>query len=365
LVAEEVLYLKLRTRNLAIALVLLVVGILGAVMASNSTNNLASAATTCGINGCVSTPPLSSTTTTSYSSTSTSTTQVTNTTTTSTSISSSTTTTTATTTSTFFSYTSTISTTLTTTSYSTSYTHTQTSLNTAYLTFSTTETSSSVYTNVVSQKGIATTCPIAYVTNGNGLEPYAQFLRGFRDNKIQNTTAGRVFLTAFNSWYYSWAPTLANSAATNPLVYRVVEAGVVPLIGILYASYASYALVAPLSPEGAALTAGVVAASLIGLVYVAPTTYLTSRLLRRHLRFKVAPRTLTPTAAWLTASAIILAIAYATSSGVAMAFGTVNLVLSALSASTLAGISALVNIQPPTLNYARIALMLQRFTETR
>lgn len=353
--------MKLKTRDLAVALVLMV-GLLGAVMATNSASSLAVA--TCGISGCVSTPPLSSSTTYDYTGTSVFTLTSTST-TESTSFSSSTTSTTVTSTTTSWSYTSTISTTITTTSFSTTYTGTQSSLNTAVYTVPTTTTTYSTWTALQTVSGVgASNCPIATVTNGNRLQPYAQFLRNFRDNQIENTTAGRVFLTAFNSWYYSWAPAVAYSAATSPVVYRVVQAGVVPLLGILYASYYSYTLVAPLSPEAAAIMAGVVAASLIGLAYVAPVAYLTSRLLRRHMRFNLSTRTLTPTAVWLTASVITLVAAYATASGTVLAIGVVNLVLSALSAGTLAGARLFTQIGLPTINPATIPLLLRRYKTT-
>lgn len=354
--------IKLKTRDLAVALVLMV-GLLAAVMATNAPSNIAVATQTCGINGCVSTPFLSSST--SYSYTGTSVFSLTSTSTTvSTSLSTSTTSTTATTTSTFWSYTSTISTTITTTSYSTIYTNTQSSVNTFVSTIPTTTTSYSAYTNIVTQKGVSNSCPVSYVTNGNRLQPYAQFLRNFRDNQIQNTTAGRTFLTTFNAWYYSWAPALAYSAATSPWVYRAVQAGVVPLLGILYASYYSYNLVAPLSPEVAAMTAGVVAASLIGLAYVAPVAYLVTRLLRRRIRLNLSTRSLAPTTLWLTGSIFLLVAAYATNSTTALAFGTVNLALSALSAGSLAGTKVLTEIHVPLANPATLSLLIRRYTKT-
>lgn len=342
---------------------MLMVGLLAAVMATNAPANLAVATQTCGINGCVSTPSLSSSTTYDY--TGTSTFSITSTSTTlSTSISSSTTTTTATTTSTSWSYTSTISTTLTTTSVSTIYTNTQSSVNTFVSTIPTTTTSYSAYTNIVTQKGVSTSCPVSYVTNGNRLQPYAQFLRSFRDNQIENTTAGRTFLTTFNAWYYSWAPALAYSAATSPWMYKAVQAGVVPLLGILYASYYSYTLVAPFNPEVAAMTAGVIAASLIGLAYVAPVAYLTSRLLKRRIRMNLSTRNLAPTALWLTASIFMLVAAYASSSSAVLAFGTVNLVLSALCAGGLAGTKALSLVSLPSMNTTTLAFLLRRYTKT-
>lgn len=352
--------MKLNGRDLVIVLVL-VAGVLGAAMASNSSSNLALAATTCGINGCVSTPLLSSSTSYQYTGTSVSTISGTST-TVSTSISSSTTTTTATTTSTFFSYTSTISTTVTPTSYSTVYTNTQTSQGTSVSTIPTTTTTASTYTVLITSKGVSASCPVSYVTNGNRLQPYAAFLRTFRD-KIQNTTAGNAFMATFNAWYYSWAPTVTYSAATNPVAYRAVQVTVVPLIGILYASYYAYELTAPLSAEAAAIMAGVVAATLVGMVYVAPVAYISTRILRNK-RFRMTKLNLGPSAAWFIASVSLCALAYATASTNILAIATSSVVLSTLSLASLIGTRALAYVQVPITNYAHLALLVKRFSRT-
>jgi hypothetical protein len=339
----------------------LVVGVLAALMATNSTSNLAVA--TCGISGCVSTAPLSSSTSYSYYGTSVA--SVTSTSTTiSTSVSSSTTSTTATSTSTFFSYTSTISTTLTTTSYSTIYTSTQSTSNTYSSTIQSTTTSTATFTAIATSQGTSISCPVNYVTNGNRLESYAQFLRNFRDNQIQNTTAGRTFLTTFNAWYYSWAPAVAYSAATSPYAYTAVQATVIPLLGILYTSYYSYTLVAPLSAEAAAITAGLVAASLIGVVYFAPIAYVASRIIRRHSRITITRWTLGPSAAWFAASIIMAFTAYATGSLSLLAFATSSLVLSTLSLATLTSTRLMMYVQLPSVNPANMALLLRRFAKT-
>ena len=352
--------MKLKFREITLALVLSL-AILGAIVASNSPTSDVLGATTCGVSGCVSTPPLSSSTSYQYTSTSVSTIPTTST-SMSTSISSTTTHTTVTTTSTFFSYTSTISTSITTTSLSTQITGTQTSTNTNWVTVPTTTTSTTTYTNIVTQKGtFIPGCPVALVTTGNGLEPYANFLRNFRNSEIQNTTAGSEFLLTFNTWYYSWAPPLSYSAASNPEIFRAVQIGVYPLIGILYASYYSYALIAPFSTEAGAITAGIVAASLIGVVYVAPVAYVTMRLIRRHLC--ISKLTAGPSVAWFTASALICVAAYVTSSGQLLAVGTSSMVLSTLSLGSLVGTRALAYVQMPSAYFASTAFAFKRLAK--
>jgi hypothetical protein len=264
--------------------------------------------------------------------------------------------------STFFSYTSTISTTITTTSYSSTYTYTQTSLGTNIITIPTTTTTASTYTNLITKQGVSTSCPVSYVTNGNRLQPYADFLRTFRD-QVQNTTAGRTFMATFNAWYYSWAPAVAYSTATNPFAYRAVQVTVVPLIGILYASYYAYAFTAPFNAEVGAIMAGVVAASLIGLVYLAPVAYIATRLVRRK-RFTLTRLNLAPSTTWFAASIGLCALAYTTASTSILAIGTSSLVLSTLSLASLIGTRAFAHVQLPVTNYANMALLVKRFTRT-
>jgi len=201
-------------------------------------------------------------------------------------------------------------------------------------------------------------CPVALVTTGNELEPYANFLRDFRNNAIENTTAGREFLLTFNSWYYSWAPSLSYSAAGTPWIFRTVELGVYPLIGILYAGYYSYTLVAPFSTEAGAIAAGIVTASLLGAVYVAPVAYVAMRLIRRRLH--ISSQIATPSVLWFVASVLLCIVAYISSSGQLLAFATSSMALSMLSLGGLAGTRALAYVQLPVGGVANSVFAFRR-----
>ena len=355
--------MKLKLREIALTLVLSL-AILGAIVALNNPASGALSVATCGVSGCVSTPPLSSSTSYSYSGTSTVSFTTTTTSYTS-SISSSTTTTTVTTSSTSWSYTSSQSTTTTTTSYSTSITGTMTTLNTQWSTTSSTTTSTSTYTTVATVKGTPVPyCPITYVTGGSPLEPYANFLRNFRNDAIQNTTAGREFMLTFNSWYYSWAPSLSYSAATNPFVFKLVQFGVYPLIGIFYTSYYAYSAVAPISTEAGAIFAGIVAASLMGLVYLAPIAYLAKRLMRTHGRWLVSKEIAFSSVAWFTAGLALCVTAYAMNSGQLLAVATSSVALSMLALGSQVGTRALSYVQVPYANLANSVLAFRRLPKT-
>jgi hypothetical protein len=304
------------------------------------------------------TPPLTTTYTTSTTTTSTFSTTTTSTPATSTSYTTVTSTSTSVSSSSSFTSTQTLTSTLYSSSsvYTNTVTTPTTTTATAFQPFTTTATSFITSTALPSVG-----CPVAFATSGTPLEPYANFLRGFRNNEVQNTTAGRMFMQTFNGWYYSWAPSVTYTAARNGLFLDVLRVGVYPLIGILYASYYSYAAVSPLSAEAAALTAGLVSASLIGLVYVAPVAYVSLRLVRRRTKFLAPAKAyLLPASGWLAGSALIVGLAYASGSGLLMGLGTASLTLSMLSVGSLLGTQAFASIQFPAVNLHAKAFAVKR-----
>lgn len=160
-----------------------------------------------------------------------------------------------------------------------------------------------------------------------------------------------MFMQTFNAWYYSWAPSVTNAASQNPWLLGALRVGVYPLIGILYASYFSYALVSPLSAEAGALAAGVVAASLIGLVYVAPVAYLGLRLTRRRMHlFRLGKVHAFPALGWMSTSALMVGVAYISGLGWLMGLATASLTLSFLSTVSIFSALALSSIQLPSAN---------------
>ena len=172
-----------------------------------------------------------------------------------------------------------------------------------------------------------------------------------------------MFMQTFNAWYYSWAPSLTYAATKNGLFLDVLRVGVYPLIGILYAAYFSYAVVSPISAEAGALAAGVVAASLIGLVYVAPVAYVSLRLVRRRTKFLIpAKAQLLPASGWVAASASMISAAYLSGASLLMSLGTASLTLSMLSVGSLLGARALTSIQLPAANLHAKTFAVKRMT---
>jgi hypothetical protein len=109
-------------------------------------------------------------------------------------------------------------------------------------------------------------CLIATAAFGSELAPQVQFLREYRDNTIMTTVAGSSFLNAFNTIYYSFSPTVADTERTHPLLQETVRAGIVPLLGILQIAKLSTIENSNIS----VVISGIMASSLIGAVYLWP-----------------------------------------------------------------------------------------------
>jgi len=156
------------------------------------------------------------------------------------------------------------------------------------------------------------------------LSPEVYFLRLFRDRSIQTTFAGSQFMNVFNAWYYSFSPTVAEQVKNNLALRNAVKAALYPLLGTLYLAHVTYSALS-FAPELAVFAAGLVASSLIGVVYFAPVTLLAVELARRK-RLSIYPTSKPLAAAWVT-SAVMIVVAELTSLSALMMFATAAFVL--------------------------------------
>ncbi len=126
-------------------------------------------------------------------------------------------------------------------------------------------------------------CLIATAAFGSELSAEVQFLREFRDMKVMSTQGGRLFIAVFNRAYYSVSPTIAESVARSSSVAFVVRASIYPLIVALrVAEYVFECLKSEL--EIAVISAGLLASSLVGLVYLLPALLLLERTFKTRTR---------------------------------------------------------------------------------
>jgi streptogramin lyase len=228
----------------------------------------------------VSTTSQTSTSVTTSTTTSGTTTTVTSTSTT-TSTSSTTTTTTTSTTYTSTSYSPTVTTPVTvgtTSMYSSTTTTTTTSTATETSAVLLATTTTTVATATVTPAGRA--CVIASVAYGSELAPEVQFLRGFRDGPVVATFAGAQFMSVFNAFYYSFSPKVAELVGGTPVLQPITRAFIYPLLGSLRLA-AAICQLCPQASQLMVVIAGVIASSMIGLVYVSPILVLFGTILRK------------------------------------------------------------------------------------
>jgi peptide/nickel transport system substrate-binding protein len=84
-------------------------------------------------------------------------------------------------------------------------------------------------------------------------------------------------MLAFNTWYYSFSPSVANYLGDHSIERSVMRVVLYPLVGILYLTSNLYARTSAF-PELAILLSGLLASSLIGAFYLGiPLTIIRSK----------------------------------------------------------------------------------------
>jgi hypothetical protein len=162
---------------------------------------------------------------------------------------------------------------------------------------------------------------IATATFGSALAPEVQFLRDFRDQKLDRTFAGYNFMMAFNLWYYSFSPSVAGTINVSPQIQGIMRVLLTPLISLLRVSEAVFDLFS-FQPELAAILAGLVASGLLGAVYLSIPSII---VFRRHRG--MVGRLLKPLGVILGGALITLAAAELLVNSFLAASGSVVLVL--------------------------------------
>ena len=76
-------------------------------------------------------------------------------------------------------------------------------------------------------------CLIATATYGTELAPQVQMLREIRDDSVLGTQTGTAFMSAFNSFYYSFSPAVADLERQNPMFREIVKVAITPMISTL------------------------------------------------------------------------------------------------------------------------------------
>ncbi len=76
-------------------------------------------------------------------------------------------------------------------------------------------------------------CIIATATYGSIMTPEVSYMRHVRDNMIGSNDLGRILVTGWNIFYYSWSPTLANIISNSETLQTLTRILLVPLTIII------------------------------------------------------------------------------------------------------------------------------------
>jgi len=112
------------------------------------------------------------------------------------------------------------------------------------------------------------------------LAPEVQFLREFRDQAVMSTFAGSQFMNIFNTFYYSFSPSISRAIAGSPVLQASVRTLIYPLVASLRLAAATCQL-CPQASQLMIVVSGVLASGMVGLVYVSPIMILLTAIRRK------------------------------------------------------------------------------------
>ncbi len=180
-------------------------------------------------------------------------------------------------------------------------------------------------------------CVIATATFGSEVAPEVDFLRGFRDNLILSTYTGSSFYIAFDAFYYSWSTPVAKLIENNEFLRSLAKILIYPLLGILLLTAFLVTPIFSLAPEAAAVIAGFIASSLIGIVYLTPLVvliYLVSR--RRGVKLGGEKNAVRVALLLVSTSLILIVVGYVAKHTLLTTIATSTYVLSTMSLASIA-----------------------------
>lgn len=113
-------------------------------------------------------------------------------------------------------------------------------------------------------------CVIATAAYGSEMAPDVVYMRYVRDKLIGSTPTGRILVAAFNAFYYSWSPMVAQSIAGDGLLRAIFRVLLLPLVGIIHIAAMVFATVTSIAgrTDVAGVVAFLAAATMTVTVYV-------------------------------------------------------------------------------------------------
>jgi hypothetical protein len=108
-------------------------------------------------------------------------------------------------------------------------------------------------------------------------------MRFVRDSMVGSTGAGRILVDAFNAFYYSWSPAVAQIIAPNWILRWASRMILLPLVWIVEVTAQSFAIVKVVTGSGdaASIVAFLLAALMSMFCYILLPMLIVVRLVRR------------------------------------------------------------------------------------
>jgi hypothetical protein len=102
------------------------------------------------------------------------------------------------------------------------------------------------------------------------MAPEVVYMRNVRDNLIGSTPAGRMLVAAFNGFYYSWSPYVANAIAGSSFLRAAFRVILLPLVAITHATALVFTAITSIvgTTDPASVFAFLFAATMTVAIYV-------------------------------------------------------------------------------------------------
>ncbi len=126
-------------------------------------------------------------------------------------------------------------------------------------------------------------CFVATATYGSEVSNEVNILREFRDDIVLSTYAGQRFYVAFDAFYYSWSPQIAQAILAHQGLIAPLRITLYPLIGTLLLATSIATPIAQVSGELAVYLAMTIISSLLGIIYLTPSNLILSKITKKKI----------------------------------------------------------------------------------
>jgi hypothetical protein len=142
--------------------------------------------------------------------------------------------------------------------------------------------------NIKPSSSSARPCVIVTATYGSELAPEVAYMRRVRDEMIGSNHIGRILVNGWDTFYYSWSPTLAGWIASSNDLQATFRILLLPLVGTIHATAIIYDAVASINPTSASVIAFLFAAFSSTTLYILSPLFALRVIVRKLCRSKLA-----------------------------------------------------------------------------